>query len=230
MTKKIDLYQLGLTPYKPCWEWQKELVLKRQKDEIPDTLLLVEHPPTYTLGKGGDKAHLLADSNLLKELGAEFIPIDRGGDITFHGPGQLVAYPILKFRDHQLDVHTYLRQLEEVVIQVLGLYKLKASRVGGMTGVWVNGAKIAAIGVRLSRWVSMHGIAINLNTDLNYFKHIVPCGIESKPVTSLSQILEQVIDEREFSEKFIFQFEKIFSIKLALKASEAFLFQSIPEA
>ncbi len=221
MKMKCDLYNLGRVAYEPCWEWQKELVVQRQQEAIPDTLLLVEHPPTYTLGKGGDDNNLLADPRVLKEIGAQFVRIDRGGDITFHGPSQLVAYPIIKLRDHKLDVHAYLRDLEEVTIQTCAEYGLEAVRVEGMTGVWVNGAKIAAIGVRLSRWVSMHGIAINLNTDLNYFKYIVPCGIASKPVTSLKELLGKEIDEKEFAKKFVKQFEKIFSLKCELKSNES---------
>ncbi len=215
--KKIDVRHLGLISYQRCWDEQKKLLLQRQQDEISDTLLLVEHPPTYTLGKGGDAKHMLADEKILQEIKAVFVHTDRGGDITFHGPGQLVAYPILKLRELKLDVHAYLRQLEEVTIQVLAQYGIHASRVQGMTGVWVNEAKIAAIGVRLSRWVSMHGIAINLNVDLNYFKYIVPCGIASKPVTSLKQLLGKKVDEAKFTQKFVQAFLQVF--KPALEKS-----------
>jgi len=207
-------YNLGRLSFKEAWEFQKKLVEKRKLDEIPDTLLLVEHPPTYTLGKGGDPKHMLADERVLKEIGAEFVPIDRGGDITFHGPGQLVAYPILNLREHKLDVHQYLRQLEETTIDVLKEYRVESVRVKGLTGVWVDDAKIAAIGVRLSRWVSMHGIAINVNTDLNYFKYIVPCGISSKPVTSLKELCGKEIGFLEFLEKFVIHFEKCFNLSL----------------
>ena len=208
--KKIVVRHLGLVAYEPCWEEQKKLVAQRQQDEIPDTLLLVEHPPTYTLGKGGDAKHMLADQKILHEIKATFVHTDRGGDITYHGPGQLVAYPILKLRELKLDVHAYLRQLEEVTIQTLAHYGVKAGRVNGMTGVWVGDAKIAAIGVRLSRWVSMHGIAVNLNVDLNYFKYIVPCGIAAKPVTSLNQLLDKKVDEAKFTQKFVQTFQQVF--------------------
>lgn len=211
------LCHLGLTPYKKVWELQKELVLKRQKDEIPDTLLLCEHPPTYTLGKSGKTQHLLADEKILKEIGAEFIQIDRGGDITFHGPGQLVAYPVLKLKEFQLDVHQYLRALEKTTIQALSQYGIQAGQLEGLTGVWVDEAKIAAIGVRLSRWVSMHGIAVNISPDLNYFKHIIPCGISSKSVTSLKEILKRDISVADFSKNFVSAFENVFSVALKEK-------------
>lgn len=205
---------LGRKPFAEAWELQKQLVLQRQADEIPDCLLLVEHPPVYTLGKGGKAEHLLVDRQQLEQLGAEFVPIDRGGDITFHGPGQLVAYPILNLREYHLDVHQYLRALEEVTIQALTAYGVAAGRLDGLTGVWVDGAKIAAIGVRLSRWVSMHGIAVNVAPDLSYFRHIIPCGLAARPVTSLEKITGKKISIEEFSKIFIEAFEKVFGVKL----------------
>lgn len=217
------LSDLGLISYQKAWNLQKELILKRQKDLIPDTVLLCQHPPVYTLGKGGKQEHLLADRNLLNRLGAEYVPIDRGGDITFHGPGQLVVYPILKLRDLGVDLHQYLRGLEECSIQTLSQYGVQAGREKGLTGVWVNGAKIAAIGVRLSRWVSMHGIAVNINTEMRYFKHIVPCGIASKPVTSLENLLGRRVPLEDFSSKFAAEFEKEFQLGLKLKPQSEIL-------
>lgn len=226
--KKVNLFDLGKVPYKQCWEWQKQLLELRKAGEIEDSLLCVEHPPTYTIGKGGDPKHMLADALQLNQIQAEYIQSDRGGDITFHGPGQLVIYPIINLKEYRLDVHTYLRALEETTIQTLTEYGLKGERIEGMTGVWVSGAKIAAIGVRLSRWVSMHGIAVNLNTDLNYFKNIVPCGIAVKPVTSLAEILNREIDETEFAGIFLKKFESVFSVECKRKAISAFPLQSVP--
>lgn len=216
------LCDLGRMPFGGAWELQKKWVLQRQADAIPDCLLLVEHPPVYTIGKGGKAEHLLSSIDELKKIGAEYVPIDRGGDITFHGPGQLVAYPILKLREFHLDVHQYLRALEETTIRTLAEYGIAAGRADKMTGVWVNGAKIAAIGVRLSRWVSMHGIAVNVSTDLKYFQHIVPCGLAAKPVTSLERILKRGISFQEFSKKFAQAFEQVFQIQLKPMSQNSF--------
>jgi len=166
----------------------------------PHHLLLCEHPPTYTLGKSGKPEHLLLDEAALADRGASFHRINRGGDITFHGPGQLVAYPILDLEALRPDIHWYLRALEEAVIQTLATYGLRAGRIAGLTGVWLdwetdapNPRKICAMGVRCSRWVTLHGLALNVNTDLSYFSHIVPCGITDKAVTSLQAELGHAV-------------------------------------
>ncbi len=166
---------------------QAELVGQRQRGEIGDQLLLVEHPHVVTMGRNGQAAHLLASAEVLAATGIEHYETNRGGDVTYHGPGQLVGYPIIQLSEWKRDVHAYVRALEEVIIRVLADFGLAGERVAGATGVWTGGAKICAIGVHLSRWVSSHGFALNVATDLQYFQYIVPCGL-TKPVTSLRQL------------------------------------------
>ncbi|WP_046243998.1 lipoyl(octanoyl) transferase LipB [Hymenobacter terrenus] len=207
----LRVQRLGLVDYVPTWHLQEELMaatlaLKTQNrqaeitgDELAPTLnhlLLCEHPHTYTLGKSGKPEHLLLDEAALAAHGASFHRINRGGDITYHGPGQLVGYPILDLDNFRSDIHWYLRTLEEAVIRTLFEYGLNAGRIPGLTGVWLdweedapNPRKICALGVKCSRWVTLHGFALNVNPDLTYFGHIVPCGITDKAVTSLAQEL-----------------------------------------
>lgn len=166
---------------------QAELVGQRQRGEIGDQLLLVEHPHVVTMGRNGHAEHLLASAEVLAATGIEYYETNRGGDVTYHGPGQLVGYPIVQLNEWKRDVHAYVRALEEVIIRVLADFGLSGERVAGATGVWTGGAKICAIGVHLSRWVSSHGFALNVATDLQYFQYIVPCGL-TKPVTSLRQL------------------------------------------
>lgn len=166
---------------------QAELVGQRQRGEIGDQLLLVEHPHVVTMGRNGQAAHLLASAEVLAATGIEYYETNRGGDVTYHGPGQLVGYPIVQLNEWKRDVHAYVRALEEVIIRVLADFGLAGERVAGATGVWTGDAKICAIGVHLSRWVSSHGFALNVATDLQYFQYIVPCGL-TKPVTSLRQL------------------------------------------
>ena len=166
---------------------QTELVGQRQRGEIGDQLLLVEHPHVVTMGRNGQAAHLLASAEVLAATGIEYYETNRGGDVTYHGPGQLVGYPIVQLNEWKRDVHAYVRALEEVIIRVLADFGLTGERVAGATGVWTGGAKICAIGVHLSRWVSSHGFALNVTTDLQCFQYIVPCGL-TKPVTSLRQL------------------------------------------
>jgi lipoyl(octanoyl) transferase len=169
-------------------EWQYDLVRRRQAGEIDDTLLLLEHPPTITLGRGTDDADLLTTEGVLAQRGVAVARVDRGGEITYHAPGQLVGYPILDLRRHGQDLHRYLRDLEEVLIRVLTAYGLSGSRIPGLTGVWVNEAKIAAIGIKVSRWVTMHGFALNIDLDLTPMRQdFVPCGIRDRGVTSLAE-------------------------------------------
>jgi len=212
----VRVRALGLVPYLPTWELQEELMaatLARKADNraaeaaglapkpTENHLLFCEHPPTYTLGKSGRPEHLLLDEAGLAAHGATFHRINRGGDITFHGPGQLVAYPILDLENFRPDIHWYLRALEEAVIRTLAEYGLAAGRIAGLTGVWLGwepGApdprKICALGVRCSRWTTLHGLALNVNTDLRYFDYIVPCGIADKAVTSLQAELGRALD------------------------------------
>jgi lipoyl(octanoyl) transferase len=225
--------------YKAAWDYQEKLFQElidrkvrnrdlpsEQKEDIHHYLLFCEHPHVYTLGKSGSEDNLLIDSVGLTQKEATFYKINRGGDITYHGPGQLVAYPIFDLDDFFTDIHKYLRYLEEAVILTIGEYGLKGDRYPGFTGVWldpndpVRARKICAMGVKCSRWVTMHGIGFNVNTDLNYFKNIVPCGIDDKQVTSIEQELGRKLDLEEVKEKLkqnlanIFDFDFVSSVKM----------------
>jgi lipoyl(octanoyl) transferase len=184
---------IGRTRYTDAWTLQQEIWTLRYADAIQDTLLLTEHEHVYTLGKSTDDNHLLASEEELKISGTDVFHIDRGGDITYHGPGQIVGYPIIDLNNYFLDIHRYLRSLEEVIIQTLAAFGILAGREKGMTGVWVDNEKIAAIGVKVSRWVTMHGFALNVNTDLSKFDRIIPCGIFHKGVTSMQRKLGQEV-------------------------------------
>ena len=223
--RRIAVQRLGLVPYVPTWELQETLLAdtlaikahNRQAaadgqppQPTPNHLLFCQHPPTYTLGKSGKPEHLLRDEEALAAHGATFHRINRGGDITFHGPGQLVAYPLLDLENFRPDIHWYLRALEEAVIQTLATYGLAAGRIAGLTGVWLgweegaaNPRKICALGVRCSRWVTLHGLALNVNTDLSYFGYIVPCGITDKAVTSLQAELGHAVPVEEVQERLL---------------------------
>jgi lipoyl(octanoyl) transferase len=179
--------KLGRLDYARAFQMQMDLVAQRKRGEIPDHLLLLEHPHVITLGRNGHLENLLASEEVLSSSGIQFHPTDRGGDITYHGPGQLVGYPIMDLREWKRDVGAYVRSLEQVIIDTLAEFGISADRVKGCTGVWVNQAKIAAIGVHISRWVTSHGFALNVNTDMSYFQYIVPCGL-TKPVTSMAQL------------------------------------------
>ena len=205
---------LGRMDYEPAWALQKHLqarlIAAKRSDppeDLPHLLLFVEHPPVYTLGKSGDASNLLLSSDELAGRGASFHHIDRGGDITYHGPGQVVGYPILDLDRFFRDIHKYLRELEEAVIRTCADYGVAGARVPGRTGVWVGPdergfeRKICAMGIRCSRWVTMHGFAFNVNTDLSYFSHIVPCGITDRSVTSLSQEVGRTVPEADVVER-----------------------------
>jgi lipoyl(octanoyl) transferase len=192
--KDLAVIQLGRTDYKECWDLQQRLHDRRVTGSTLDTLLLTEHDHVYTIGKTGDENHLLADQAELLSRGVSVYHNDRGGDITYHGPGQLVGYPILDLNNHYLDLHRYLRDLEEVIIGTLREFGISSQRDSGYTGVWVGTEKICAIGVKTSRWVTMHGFALNVNTDLSFFARIIPCGIFEKGVTSMAQILGSAVD------------------------------------
>jgi len=185
----LTVDRLGTVPYEPTWELQDELAQQRRERRIGDRLLLLEHFPVYTIGRGGDASNLIASPERLRELGATFIRVDRGGDITFHGPGQLVAYPIVELRD-PLDLRRYVRTLEAAIIGTAAQFGVQAERADGLTGVWIGGErKLAAIGVRVRRGVTTHGLALNVNTNLRWFAEMVPCGIRDKDVTSLEREL-----------------------------------------
>ncbi|MDX1640571.1 MAG: lipoyl(octanoyl) transferase LipB [Balneolaceae bacterium] len=223
MERLIDVYDLGKAPYRAVWDLQKRVqqsLIKQKRGEnsgqtnLNDVLFFVEHPHVYTLGKSGDSAHLLKGLSELSDLDAEYIEIDRGGDITYHGPGQIVGYPILDLDRHFTDIHKYLRFLEEVMIRTCADFGIRAGRIEGLTGVWVDDEKICAMGIRCSRWVTMHGFALNVNTDLSYFQHIVPCGIQGKEVTSLSKCAGRHIEEDEVKEKIIKHFGDVFDAEV----------------
>lgn len=226
MEKILDVYDLGNVSYRTAWDLQKslqELLIdqkRRMRDgesvspekTIHDMLLFVEHPHVYTLGKSGDSAHLLKAISELSNIDAEYVETDRGGDITYHGPGQIVGYPILDLDRHFTDIHKYLRYLEEVIIKTCAEYGITAGRIEGLTGVWVGDEKICAMGIRCSRWVTMHGFALNVSTNLDYFSHIVPCGISNKDVTSLEKILGRNIDPAGVREVLIKHFSDVFGV------------------
>ncbi|MDP6578275.1 MAG: lipoyl(octanoyl) transferase LipB [Candidatus Marinimicrobia bacterium] len=207
--KSLDVIRLGRKAYEEVWDRQKKLVEERRMGIVPDTLILVEHDPVYTLGKNSDENHLLKS----RDVHIPVYQIERGGDVTFHGPGQLVGYPILDLHHHRLSVSWYMRTLEGMLIQTLGQFGIKARRREGLTGVWVGEEKIAALGVRLSRWVSMHGFALNVNTDLEFFDGIIPCGIFEYDVTSMSQILGKEVSMVEVEETLVTIFRLLFNFQ-----------------
>jgi lipoyl(octanoyl) transferase len=182
--RTCELRDLGQLAYAEALAIQKDLVEQRKRGLIPDQLLIVEHPHVITMGRNGHAENLLASEDVLRRAGIAFHPTDRGGDITYHGPGQIVGYPIVDLREWKRDVVAYVRAIEQVIIDALSEFRIEAGRIEGCTGVWVGGRKVAAIGVHISRWVTSHGFALNHTTDLSYFQYIVPCGL-TKPVTSM---------------------------------------------
>jgi lipoyl(octanoyl) transferase len=211
----LTVERLGTVAYQPTWELQDELAEQRRGRRIGDRLLLVEHFPVYTIGRGGDVANLLASPERLRELGAEFHRVDRGGDITFHGPGQLVAYPIVELKD-PLDLRRYVRSLEEAIIATAAAFDVEAHRLDGLTGVWVEGnRKLAAIGVRVRRGVTTHGLALNVNTDLRWFAEMVPCGIADKEVTTLAHELGHPVDMGAVESRLTGELARLFGLLLA---------------
>ncbi|HEX9827695.1 MAG TPA: lipoyl(octanoyl) transferase LipB [Flavobacteriaceae bacterium] len=234
MNKHVDVQDLGHKDYRETWDYQETLFksildikIKNRKEnanlETPNYFLFVEHPHVYTLGKSGDMSNLLLNEAQLTQKGATFYKINRGGDITYHGPGQIVGYPILDLDNFFTDIHKYLRFLEEVIILTLDEYGLKAERSPGETGVWLDvgtpfARKICAMGVRASRWVTMHGFALNVNTDLGYFDNIIPCGIRGKAVASLNvELGVESVDETEVKEKLLKHFANLFEAEILIK-------------
>ena len=187
--RKIDILNLGVKPYKEVWDLQKELVEKRRNGQINDTLILVEHEPVYTLGKNADENHILQHS----PQDVKTYHVERGGDVTFHGPGQLVGYPILDLHNYKKSISWYMRSLEQLIIDTLAEYGITAERKVGLTAVWVGDEKIAALGVRVTRWVTMHGFALNVTPDLIYYSSIIPCGIFEYGVTSMAKLVTNEI-------------------------------------
>ena len=214
---------LGLRPYSEIWSLQEDLVALRQRESVPDLLLLVEHEPVFTLGKGGRQDHILISSEEMARRGISAHRVDRGGDVTFHGPGQMVAYPILDLSFHGKDVHLYCRKLEEAGLRILSDYGLIGRRVPGFTGVWVGEDKIMAIGVGVKRWISYHGLAFNVNTDLDCFRFIHPCGIKDRGVTSLARLLQREIPMEEVKETLLHHFASLFETSIArIRETEIF--------
>jgi len=228
---EVVIYEwLGRQSYQPVWNYQKELLKQRTAEEIQDRLLFVEHTPTYTMGKAGDENHLLADEKELQTRHAEYVPIDRGGDITYHGPGQLVGYPILHLKNYRKDVHWYLRQLEETIIRTIAEYGLQGERDPEYTGVWVGDEKIAAIGVKVSRWVTMHGFALNVTTDLSYFGRIIPCGIFHKGVCSIESLLNISPSLEEVQKIYLEKFSEVFGCSLEEQVTNTFSTSQLNES
>ena len=208
---QIEILDTGLSDYRESWRLQKELFTEVERNRNKNYLILTEHKPVITVGKSGNSTNLISSASNLQSLGIELIYNDRGGDVTFHGPGQLVGYPILNLLEFRKDVHWYLRALEEVIIKTIAVYGLKGTRIDGLTGVWVGDKKICAIGVKITRWVTMHGFALNVNTDLNYFHHIIPCGISDKGVTSIFELKGNIITLKDVSNQLIEIFRNVFS-------------------
>jgi lipoyl(octanoyl) transferase len=229
MNRKILLSDLASKDYKETWDYQSQLLQKivdvkiqNRRNDLQETtknhFLFVEHPHVYTLGKSGDLSNLLLNENQLKEKGATFYKINRGGDITYHGPGQIVGYPILDLENFFTDIHKYLRLLEEMIILTIAEYGLKGVRSTGETGVWLDVGtpftrKICAMGIRSSRWVTMHGFALNANVNLGYFDHIIPCGIRGKAVTSMEVELGKKVDTEEVKQKILKHFKTLFEVE-----------------
>ena len=211
--RKIDVRYLGVVPYGEALALQRSLVEERRAGLIGDTLLLLEHPHVITLGVRGDggRSHLLASPETLAARGVEVHETGRGGDITYHGPGQLVGYPIIDLKPDRCDVHRYVRDLEGVLIRTAADYGIDAGRIEGLTGVWVGNEKLAAIGVRIARWITSHGFALNVTSDLDFFKLIVPCGIADRGVTSLSRLVGRPIDMVEVAERAAEHFANTFN-------------------
>jgi len=227
--QSVEFRDLGLMDYKSAWDYQESLLQQNIRikageaervmmgESTRNYLLFVEHPPVYTLGKSGNIDHVLINEEQRKERGIDFFHTNRGGDITFHGPEQIVGYPILDLEKFYTDIGRYLRELEEVIILPLAEYGISGGRSAGETGVWIDASikgkerKICAMGVRCSRWVTMHGFALNVNTDLGYFNHIIPCGIQNKKVTSMKEELGRPVAVAEVKEKLIRNFSAVFN-------------------
>ncbi|HMD83215.1 MAG TPA: lipoyl(octanoyl) transferase LipB [Terriglobia bacterium] len=209
-----NLEQLGLVDYASALELQRERVAERKAGAIPDALLLLEHPHVYTLGRNGRQENILVSAEWLASRGAQVVHTDRGGDVTYHGPGQLVGYPILDLTQHRRDISWYMRSLEEVFIRTARDYGIEAGRSEGAAGVWVGNDKLVAMGVHLSRWITSHGFALNVNTDLRYFEWIVPCGLQGKGVTSLARLLGRTVKMEEVAEKVVEHFGAVFGLEV----------------
>jgi len=213
----LDIRRLGIVPYEEALVLQRELVADRQAGRAPDLLLLLQHPHVITVGVRGQqtRANVLASADMLRQRGVSLFDTPRGGDVTYHGPGQLVGYPIIDLKPDRCDVHRYVRDLEEVLIRTVAAFGVRATRVKGLTGLWVGNDKLAAIGVRISRWVTSHGFALNVTTDLDYFRLIRPCGIDGRGVTSLAVLTGRVPEMPRVEDVVAEQFGELFGRRVA---------------
>ena len=211
----LDIYELGTVPYEKALEHQESLLAKRIAERIPDSLILLEHPPTITTGRKGNTGNLLVRKEYLEKHGISFIHASRGGDITFHGPGQIVGYPILNLRNHGMDIRKHLRSIEEVIIRTLSDFEIEGRRIDGITGVWVKRSKVASIGIAIRKWVTYHGFALNVSTDLNYFDLILSCGITDVRITSVGNWLgnEENIGMDDVTQSVIKNFMRVFGFE-----------------
>lgn len=213
----LEVHRLGTVPYQEALELQEELIVKRREGTIPDQLLLLEHPHVITLGSSTEKDHVLLTPEERSDRGIELHEVGRGGDVTYHGPGQLIGYPILSLSPHRKDLHQYLRDLEEVLIRTLIHFGLTGAREDGLTGVWLPQGKVAAIGVRVSSgWITSHGFALNVNPDLSFFSTIVPCGIQDRSVVSMTEVLNQHLTPSEVIHPLVESFGKLFSLQVVV--------------
>ena len=222
MNRRLICVDLGRTSYEKVWDLQKKIFTLRLREKISDVLILNEHDHVYTIGKSGSENHLLANRDELRRNKVEIFQIDRGGDITYHGPGQLVGYPILNLNDYYPDIHRYLRDLEDVIMQILSEFGIEAGRDKNYTGVWVKNEKIAAIGVKVSKWITMHGFALNVSTELRYFDRIIPCGIFHRGITSMERITQRKITLEEVAGRVSGIFGKIFGCRPIHQTKEEF--------
>ena len=211
----LDIYELGTVPYKKALEYQENLLARRIAEEIPDSLILLEHPPTITTGRKGNTGNLLVRKEYLEKHGISFIHASRGGDITFHGPGQIVGYPILNLKNHEMDIRKHLRSIEEVIIRTLSDFGIEGKRIDGVTGVWVKRSKIASIGIAIRKWVTYHEFALNVSTNLDYFELILSCGITDVRITSIGSWLgnEENVRMDDVTQSVIKNFMGVFSFE-----------------
>jgi lipoyl(octanoyl) transferase len=223
VSRPLEVHWLGTVPYADGLDLQKRLVEQRKTDTIPDQLLLLEHPPVITLGvkTRDDRSHIVATPQALEDEGVEVFASGRGGDVTYHGPGQLVGYPIVDLRPDRCDVHRYVRDLEEMLIRAVATFDVVAHRTAGLTGIWVGESKLAAIGVRIARWITSHGFALNVTTKLEHFNLIVPCGIADKGVTSLEQLTGQPVEIEAVIPVITCAFASVFDRTIVAPASAA---------
>jgi lipoate-protein ligase B len=225
MDRRAYIIDLGLMDYKKAWDLQHDLWSRRVKGELPDLLLFLEHSHVITLGRRGNRAHLIAPSEVLEEMGVPIFHVERGGDVTYHGPGQLVVYPILDLKGYGYRLIRYVDQLEEVILRVLKDFGMEGRRDSLNRGVWVNGEKIASIGVAIKRWVSFHGFALNYETDLKYFDLIHPCGLVGKKMTSMTEILGEKITRKSLTDRVSFHFKEVFQREWEEKEPEELILE-----